>query len=495
MKKISIKNGVNYIKSHKILSIIIILAIIFIFLKVSGGDKNQVTEEYTVTNRTITEQVRIAGTIDSVSRADLGFSASGRVSNIYVKEGDVVAKGQKIASLDTSELYANLRDAEADLNIARANVQATGVDLVSAKQNLEDTISQQETLVENAYQALLTNDLQAYAIDSDNDNTPPTVTGSYNSTEQGEYLIDVYQSSGDLGISYRLRGLEVGSYSATVSSSKMGDRGLYLSFDGDENYDSDDFIIPIPNNRSNTYQQVKSAYEDALKTKQLTIASAQKEFDRLTATESTSNQVSKSAAQINSAIAKVEAVSAKIAESQITAPFSGTIAKIDLEIGETVSSGDSIVTLVTDEDYEMIVQVPEIDVARIRAGNNVKIILDAIDNVNWEGVVKYIDIIDTKVDGVSVYETTVEILNPDERIRVGMNSRADITTATKENVLAIPQYFITTNDEGKFVMKKNGETISAVKIETGLLGSDGNIEITAGLSEGDIITRTFSTEE
>lgn len=465
------------------------------FLKFSGGDKNQVTEEYTVTNKTITEQVRIAGTIDSVSRADLGFSASGRVSNIYVKEGDVVAKGQKIASLDTSELYANLRDAQADLNIARADVQATGIDLVSAKQKLEDTISQQETLVENAYQALLTNDLQAYAIDSDNASTPPTVTGAYNSTEQGEYLIDVYQSSGELGISYRLRGLESDTYSATVSSSKMGTRGLYLSFDGTENYNSDDFIIPIPNNRSNTYQQVKSAYEDALKTKQITVASAQKEFDKLTATESTSNQVSKSAAQISSASAKVQAVSAQIAESQILAPFAGVIAKVDLEIGETVSSGDSVITLVTDKAYEMIVQVPEIDVARIKAGNIVTVVLDAIDDVSWEGVVKYIDIIDTKVDGVSVYETTVEILNPDERIRVGMNSRADITTATKENVLAIPQYFITTTDEGKFVMKKNGENISAVKIETGLLGSDGNIEITNGLSAGDIVTRTFSTEE
>jgi HlyD family secretion protein len=60
-----------------------------------------------------------SGTVEATA-ADLGFNAPGRIAEIQVREGDVVARGQVLARLDASELEARLRAARAQVSAARA---------------------------------------------------------------------------------------------------------------------------------------------------------------------------------------------------------------------------------------------------------------------------------------------------------------------------------------------------------------------------------------
>src|SRR5262252_9055051 len=57
-----------------------------------------------------------------VERVDIAAKLPGRVAEIRVKEGDFVQKGQIIAQLDTAELRAQLRAAEASVERAIANI-------------------------------------------------------------------------------------------------------------------------------------------------------------------------------------------------------------------------------------------------------------------------------------------------------------------------------------------------------------------------------------
>lgn len=482
----------RYIKKHKRASIIVGVVLLLIIISTLFKGDDQMIETYTADRRDVVEQVEISGTIDSVSRADIGFKTTGRVARISVSEGATVYDGQVIATLDSSELYADLLDAQSDLDAVLADSDVTTVDLAAAKKKLEDTIAQQDTLVDNAYRALLNNDLQAYVVDSSDDQTPPTISGTYNSTETGEYELDMYSSGGSGEYAYRLSGLESGIHSADASASAMGKRGLFASFTDGETYNRVEFVVPIPNIRSTTYQTYKNSYDAAVRARDIAISSAQEEYDRLVAQEQgTGGRAAKTAAQISSARARVQAAQARIEDTVIRAPFAGVVARLDLEIGETVTSSDQPVTIVTDKAYEMIVQVPEIDVAKIATDDPVVVTLDAFVDASWEGVIRHIDIIDTQVEGVSVYETTVEILNPDERIRVGMNARASIETDRKDDVLAIPQYFISKTAEGLFVTVKNDEESTVRRVETGTRSSDGFVEITDGLSEGEVVTRVI----
>jgi len=102
--------------------------------------------------------------------------------------------------------------------------------------------------------------------------------------------------------------------------------------------------------------------------------------------------------------------------------------------------------------------------------------------------------VETFVDGVPVYDTTVIVTNPDERIRAGMSAQAEITTREAADVIAVPDRFIFREDGRTYVRVRVGEkTVEERDVELGLRGSDSFIEITSGnLASGDILVRNES---
>src|SRR5689334_10285206 len=73
-----------------------------------------------------------SGTIASEAEAKLSFKISGVISKIYVKEGDHVSKGQLLATLDLTEINAQVQQ-------AKQNLEKTSRDLTRIKNLFEDT--------------------------------------------------------------------------------------------------------------------------------------------------------------------------------------------------------------------------------------------------------------------------------------------------------------------------------------------------------------------
>ncbi len=69
-----------------------------------------------------------------------------------------------------------------------------------------------------------------------------------------------------------------------------------------------------------------------------------------------------------------------------------------------------------------------------------------------------------------------------------MTANIDILTAKRENVIVVPQRAVIAKNGDKIIkiLDRSG-IIKEVKAETGLRGSDGNIEIISGLNEGDSV--------
>ncbi|HJN62222.1 MAG TPA: hypothetical protein QGH92_01300, partial [Candidatus Parcubacteria bacterium] len=97
------------------------------------------------------------------------------------------------------------------------------------------------------------------------------------------------------------------------------------------------------------------------------------------------------------------------------------------------------------------------------------------------------------VDGVATYKVTFQFIEDDERIKSGMTANIDITSDNRENVIAVPQRSIIRKNGDKFVRILDGNNVKEIKVETGLYGSDGNIEIIRGINEGDKVI-TFIEE-
>ncbi|MBO5930297.1 MAG: efflux transporter periplasmic adaptor subunit, partial [Clostridia bacterium] len=109
-------------------------------------------------------------------------------------------------------------------------------------------------------------------------------------------------------------------------------------------------------------------------------------------------------------------------------------------------------------------------------------------------------------NGVTTYPVTVEITDFDDQLLPGMNIDAEIVTSNIENALCVP---VSAVNRGNTVYVKGEKTdendrapegFHSVKVETGAY-NDEWIEITAGLSEGDIVyvpqqaSRSFSMED
>jgi RND family efflux transporter MFP subunit len=94
---------------------ILVIALIFLIFKANSSVSTQVLEI-----KTVTSTIQADGQIAPQNQAVLHFQTGGKLIYLPFKEGDQVYQGQTIASLDTTKLQANLRQAEQNFIAAKA---------------------------------------------------------------------------------------------------------------------------------------------------------------------------------------------------------------------------------------------------------------------------------------------------------------------------------------------------------------------------------------
>lgn len=97
----------NWIKSHKIISLIVVLVVAFGIYRVAQSKKVEYIE-YAVESRHIQETFELSGKVASARSAILRFPAGGLITYMGAKEGDTVKKWQTLASIDTRQLQKTL---------------------------------------------------------------------------------------------------------------------------------------------------------------------------------------------------------------------------------------------------------------------------------------------------------------------------------------------------------------------------------------------------
>ena len=101
------------------LVVVMTLSIPFIFKK-QNGKVEYLTEP--IQKRTITQIVEATGTIEPINTVSIGSQVSGRIDEIFVDYNTYVEKGQQLAQIDTSLFSAQLQQAEANINNAKATL-------------------------------------------------------------------------------------------------------------------------------------------------------------------------------------------------------------------------------------------------------------------------------------------------------------------------------------------------------------------------------------
>ncbi|ORM74102.1 efflux transporter periplasmic adaptor subunit [Pantoea wallisii] len=77
----------------------------------------------TVRQGSIENVIAATGKMDAVERVNVGAQVSGQVKKLYIKAGDKVSKGELIAEIDDQPQRSDLRNAQAALSVAQADLQ------------------------------------------------------------------------------------------------------------------------------------------------------------------------------------------------------------------------------------------------------------------------------------------------------------------------------------------------------------------------------------
>lgn len=177
----------------------------------------------------------------------------------------------------------------------------------------------------------------------------------------------------------------------------------------------------------------------------------------------------------------------------LRAPIDGVIAKVNKKVGELVSSADVVINFISPH-FEIDVDIPETDVAKLKLNDSVVITLDAFgDDIKFSGKVASIEPASTEIQDVVYYKVKMTLDVTDKAVKSGMTANVTVSTASRENVLYIPSRAVRTKDE-KYARVLVGNEVKDVPIKLGLKADDGKTEILSGLQEGDLVVLGVKTQ-
>uniref|UniRef100_A0A7C4M0A8 Efflux RND transporter periplasmic adaptor subunit n=1 Tax=candidate division CPR3 bacterium TaxID=2268181 RepID=A0A7C4M0A8_UNCC3 len=207
--------------------------------------------------------------------------------------------------------------------------------------------------------------------------------------------------------------------------------------------------------------------------------------------------LSSARAQVRSAQASLAAASAQLSKSVIASTVNGVVTKVEVKVGEMASAFGPAISVMTEARFGVEANIPEADIAKIGLGNPSEITLDAYgQDVKFEAKVIKIDPAETVVDGVSTYKTSFEFINEDEKIKSGMTANITILPGKKEGVLVIPQRYVIRKDGiNNVLITEDERNTKELRVELGMTGSDGMVEVVFGVMEGERIINPSSVKK
>ncbi len=191
-------------------------------------------------------------------------------------------------------------------------------------------------------------------------------------------------------------------------------------------------------------------------------------------------------ANLRSVEVQIETLQNSIEKTVILSPISGTITDRSIEKGGYASSSSPAYTIMNFSPVKIEVGVSEQLINRIEVGQEAEVLVRAVSDKAYQGVVTAISPI---MDATSMYTVSLEVPNEDYLIKSGMLSEVTFILESAEDALVIPVNAIIPSDDGSYVyIVKQGNPeeyyVEKVFVETGIL--TGNyVEIVSGLSAGE----------
>ena len=448
---------------------------------VTAGDAEDDTDAQTATVDTgqVTASVSASGNVESSSTVNASFAGSGGiVTDIYVKEGQKIHKGQWLARVDQSAAQEGLASARASLAAAQAGYATT---------------TQGQTAAERAQ-------------DQQNINaSQQSVSSSQVSLSAARSTLALDRRQHKAAVARAERALE------TAMDARDAAQAAYQRDPTTENQQAlSEAQAAVTSARSSlvnartTKASVLLADQQQVNSQVQAVRAAQIQLSSTRASVAVTQQgprageLASAQAQVDSAEVTVRSAQTTLQETVLRAPSSGTVTSINGSVGqssastegassdsESATSTSGFVTMTAASHLEVTAYVAEADIAAVEVGQTASVTLSAND-ATYAGEVTGVDTVETITNNVVEYGVTVR-LKKARGVKLGQTTQITITTGTKEDVVRVSSSALTTiGNQTTATVRHSDGSEETVPVTTGLEG-DSVTEILDGLTPGDIV--------
>lgn len=380
--------------------------------------------------RDVIQDVTFTGRLAAKNAVDVSFELTGLVESLFVDIGDEVDKGQELAQLDT--------------RIARLESTQKAADTVSGQQLARLTWK-------NALQAVET-------------------TRNANTTTVEKYRQAVRNAKSELDQAKQVYEATDRENGSDVAITKTAEATVLA--------------------KESTYRAAQRTLAEAINA---TKSSEQAAGDSAALAEAqylATTQKGPSIAGLSSLAASQEIKDVLLTKSTLLAPITGVVTSKSVEPGAVAIANSPIIQIQTIADLEIVAPVPEIDASKLTVGMLATVTFDVFTTAQeWPATVTEIAPAATIIDGVPTYAVTLELTGkPAENLKPGLTANITVHAAAITNVIAVPRRAIITKNGQEFVRVLDADgTVIEREVTTGLIGSDGAIEVVTGLADQEAI--------
>lgn len=495
-----------------VIAVLLVLAALFFFVirPMLGAGKELLAGAYltsTAQMQEMTVSVSSTGTIQPIDSYNVSGMVTGEVLEAPFEVGDQVEKGDVLYRIDPGSAETALQQAQLSVQQAQLNYdsivdglnpKASGAgvvqklhvkkgDLVSAGSPIADISDTSTMTLTVPFQSA---DAQRIAVGSSAHvtlaGTLETLTGTVESVANA----DLVGNGGALVRQVKIRVQNPGALTtSTTATAKVGS----IACAGSGTFEA------------NLTQTVVATGSGEVVSLNVSAGSRVSAGQVLATLGGSSAQTSLENASISLQNAQLSLQNAQDALDNytITAPISGTVIEKNFKAGDTIdnnsltAAGGTLAVLYDMSTLTFEMKIDEKDINKVQVGQEVTITADAVEGVTFSGVVDTVNINGTTVSGQTNYPVTVVINDPQD-LKPGMNVSADIIVERAGTVLCVPVDAVNRGSDKPTVqvaqegaLDENGNVVDPSKLETRevTLGrnDNDNIEITSGLSEGEIV--------
>lgn len=351
--------------------------------------------------RTSENAVIAQAVVKPLQAATLGFTVGGRVKELLVTEGDIVRTGQPLIQLDdtrqlvtVAQARAGLRQAEAALLEVQAGARAEEIAAAQAVVDgaqarldtlLQDTVQVADELAATADVAAAEARLQQlYAGPSEE-----SLIAARADIRQAEATLATAQAAYDAvawrnDIGMLSESTQLQQATITLEAAQATYNELLRGADAAEISAA---LAALEGAKAALARVRKPVQAGEIEAARAALRQAQADLDLLRA-GSRNEAVAAAQAAVASAQATLLEAEVSLAETTLNAPFVGTVASLDIEMGEQVAAGTPVLQLGDFSTWQIETDdLVELDVVRVQPGAEVLITIDALPTVELRGEV------------------------------------------------------------------------------------------------------------